>query len=408
MVISRSDILKRAIPGGEQAYRGVLRGFARAALIATTGLLAVSFLTTPAFARKINFKINKEGFTSSKICGECHIDIYNSWRQSMHSRSVSDPIFRAAYIMAFFKTNGKSPKLCLGCHSPTTRVTNNYKLDDPITSEGVTCDFCHSLKEVKFTHPVNTAVMDVGHVKYGPNKEGSVKIHDIKYSPLHSSAKLCATCHEYRPNGVPVMTTYSEWKEGPYAEKGLQCQYCHMPQTKGQIATGVTGGPEKKVFSHNLTGGHSISRLKKAVEVKIAKVVRKKDRMTIHAHITNSGSGHRVPTGIPTRKLILFCEVRSVGGKVYKEKIVYEKVIFDKNDVELVHDEDIMLGRGVTIVKDNRIFPKETRKETFTFYLSDKKDAQVIVWADYLYEPLVPQAIEMRIEMDRDEKVSLH
>jgi len=403
--------LQRAIPGGEQAGTGALRmealrGFTRIVSVAVTGLIIASFLATPAFAKKIRFKINKEGFTSSQICGKCHADIYNSWKESMHSMAATDPIFKASYIMAHYKNYEKAQKLCLSCHAPTTRVTKDYNLESPLTSEGITCDFCHSVKEVNLAHPDDPFILDLGRVKYGPNKKGDVRVHDIKYSPLHMSAEFCAACHEYRPNGVPVMTTYTEWKEGPYAEKGIQCQYCHMPKARGQIATDVTGSKGKKVFSHNLAGGHSISQLKKAVEVKIAKVVRKKDRMTIYVDVTNSGSGHRVPTGIPTRKLLLFCEVRAVGGKVYKEKIVYEKAIFDKNDKELVHDEDIMLGLGATIVKDNRIFPKETRKETFTFYLSNKNDAQVVVWADYLYEPLVPQAIEMRIEMDRDEKIS--
>ncbi len=248
--------------------------------------------------------------------------------------------------------------------------------------------------------------IDLGLVKYGPNKQGDVKIHDIKYSQLHSRAELCAGCHEYRPNGVPVMTTYSEWKEGPYAEKGIQCQFCHMPEFEREISTDNTGPRAGKIFSHNLAGGHSIVQLKKALEVKISKVAREKGRITVYVDVTNSGSGHRVPTGIPSRKLLLFCEVRVPGGKVYKEKIVYEKVIFDKNDIELTHDEDVMLGKGVSIAKDNRIFPKETRKETFTFYLPGKREVLISVWADYLYEPVIPQAIGMRIEMSRDEKIS--
>lgn len=409
MIIIRSDILRYSILRGEMSTMRVYSALATVVLTATLSLMIGSFFTTSAFAQAAKFKINKKGFTSSEVCGKCHTDIYDSWKESMHSRSVSDPIFKAAYIMAYFKRGKEASKLCLGCHAPTTRITKDFDLDSPITAEGITCDFCHSVKEVKLAHPDNPFVMDVGRVKYGPNKEGDVKVHDIKYSPLHSSAEFCAACHEYKPNGVPVMTTYSEWKEGPYAEKGVQCQFCHMPQTKGQVVSGSgAGAKESKVFSHNLAGGHSITQLKKAVKVKIAKVVRKKDRMTVHVNITNSGSGHRVPTGIPSRKLLLYCEIRVIGGKVYKEKIIYEKAIFDKDDIELTSDADIMLGEGVSIAKDNRIFPKETRKETFTFYLPEGREAQVAVWADYLYEPLIPQAIEMRIEMDRDEKISKH
>ena len=47
---------------------------------------------------------------------------------------------------------------------------------------------------------------------------------------------------------------------------------------------------------------------------------------------------------MPTRKLILYCEVRAPGGKVYKDKVIYEKAIFDKDGYELTSDADIMLG----------------------------------------------------------------
>jgi hypothetical protein len=63
----------------------------------------------------------------------------------------------------------------------------------------------------------------------------------------------------------------------------------------------------------------------------------------------------------------------------------------------------MMLGLGVTIAKDNRIFPKETRKEKFTFYIPEGNKASVLVWVDYLYTPMILQETEMRVEMSRDQ-----
>jgi len=307
--------------------------------------------------------------------------------------------------MAHFDDADKAQELCLRCHAPTTLVTGERNLVMGVTREGLTCDFCHSLKDVNLENPENPFIIDLGKTKYGPNKKGDVKVHDIGHTTLHSQAKLCAACHEYRPNGVPVMTTYSEWKQSPYAEEGKQCQYCHMPESEGQISNNVPGRGGK-IFDHNLAGGHSLTQLKKALALKISRVERKKDRMTVHVDVTNTGSGHRVPTGVPTRKLILYCEIRIPGGKVYKEKIIYEKAIFDSEGFELKNDSDIMLGMGVSVAKDNRIFPKETRKEIFTFYLPKNKEAKIAVWVDYLYEPLILQETEMRIEMNRDDRVS--
>ena len=249
-------------------------------------------------------------------------------------------------------------------------------------------------------------VVEPGRIKLGPNKGGKVKVHDVAYSAFHSSARLCATCHEYEANGVPVMSTYSEWKAGPYAEEGKPCQYCHMPESDGEIAVNVPGRRNGKIFDHNLAGGHSLAQLKKSLVLKIVKTDRKKDRMTVTVNLTNAGSGHRMPTGIPSRKLVLYCKVQAPGGKVYQKKTVYEKVLFDEKGIELDNDADIMLGMGASIAKDNRIFPKETRREEFTFYLPGNKEATVSAWVEYLYEPLILQSTEMRIEINRDSRVS--
>ncbi len=147
-------------------------------------------------------------------------------------------------------------------------------------------------------------------------------------------------------------------------------------------------------------------QLKKTTRLKIKNIIRGKDRMTVTVDVSNIESGHKLPTGMPSRKLVLYCEVRGAGRNVYKEKVVYEKVIFDKNGFELTSDAEIMLGYGSSIAKDNRLSPKETRTEKFTFYIPGTKRVSVVVWLDYLYQPVVAQETEMRIEMTRDNVVS--
>jgi hypothetical protein len=58
------------------------------------------------------------------------------------------------------------------------------------------------------------------------------------------------------------------------------------------------------------------------------------------------------------------------------------------------------------VAKDNRIFPKETRKEKFVFYIPESNKASVFVWVDYLYTPMILQETEMRVEMSRDQAES--
>lgn len=370
------------------------------------GLLAVFAFLPAAGAQQEKIVINEKGFTSAEVCGKCHIQIFQSWKESMHANGVKDPIFEAAYMVAYYKKGAAAARLCLRCHAPTTLVTNDFDLGHSLTAEGITCDFCHSVKDIKLEREENPFVLDVGKIKLGPNIKGDVKAHDVSYSRLHTEARICATCHEYKPGGVPVLTTYSEWKESVYAEQGTNCQYCHMPESKGEISKGVPGPREGKIFNHNLAGGHSVIQLKKALALKITGVERAREKMTVKVDLTNQGSGHRVPTGIPTRKLVLYCEVKVGGGKVFKEQILYEKALFNSAGKELDQDADIMMGLGAFVAKDNRIFPKETRKETFTFYIPEGKEALVSAWVDYLYEPVTLQPTEMRIEMNRDSFVS--
>ena len=378
-----------------------------------SGLQTFAFLTAlitllllfsaPSQARSAG--MNEQGFDSSESCGKCHTQIYDRWKESMHSRATSDPIFQASYMEAHYKSGGEAEKICLTCHAPTSKITHGFNLDVSLTSEGITCDFCHSIEAIhrEEEYPFE---FDLGLTKYGPNKNGDVKQHKVAYSPLHGKSEFCATCHEYTPGGVPVMTTFTEWKESVYADEGKNCQYCHMPQVEGEIAAGIVSERGKRIFSHDLAGSHSITQLKKALALKVVKIDRKSDRVTVKVDITNIGSGHRVPTGMPTRKLILYCEVRAPGGKVYKDKVIYEKAIFDKDGYELTSDADIMLGMGESIAKDNRIYPKETRTETFTFYVPESKRVTVSTWVDYLYSPVIMEKTDMRIEMNRQEATS--
>jgi hypothetical protein len=41
--------------------------------------------------------------------------------------------------------------VCLECHSPIAVLTNDTSLRQKVSWEGVTCDYCHSLRDVSFS-----------------------------------------------------------------------------------------------------------------------------------------------------------------------------------------------------------------------------------------------------------------
>ena len=95
--------------------------------------------------------MNEEGFDSSESCGKCHAQIYDRWKESMHSRATSDPIFRASYMEAHYKSGGAAEKICLTCHSARTGLLVNPHPKDwgdiknrlKNASNGKTCRKCH-------------------------------------------------------------------------------------------------------------------------------------------------------------------------------------------------------------------------------------------------------------------------
>ena len=363
-------------------------------------IFGLALLCQPVFARD-----KADGLATVDICDKCHKDIHAKWADSMHSQSMTDPIFQTAYMQAYLASGGAAKKICLNCHAPTVLVTGDYDLKKESTKEGITCHFCHSVTD---THPDKGTRFDlkVSSTMRGPTGGGAKNdYHDSVASPLHRKSEFCAGCHEYTANGIKIMGTYSEWKDSPYAAKGITCQGCHMPAEPIPGAGGEKGKP-RVLFNHSLAGGHSIMQLRKAINVSIKAINRGKDRITVDLEVENSGSGHYVPTGIPTRKLVLYCQVRTADNKISKKSISFEKIIFDHSGKELLLDSEIMLGNGTQIVKDNRIAPGEKRKEQMVFYNSPVGNITVTAWVDYLYQPQLVQPTEMRIEMNRTEQTS--
>jgi len=339
---------------------------------------------------------------SSTECAGCHAEISNLWKISMHSQSLSDPIFMTAYKDAYLATKGEAKKLCLNCHAPITLINGDRDMQKKITNEGVTCHFCHSIVE---THPnadprdPNRFRLEVGSNIRSPKKSGTGTFHNEVFSSLHKTSKLCAGCHEYDANGIKIMGTYSEWKEGPYAKKGIHCQTCHMPRVT------VGKGKERKlVFSHSVAGGHSLTQIEKALKIEVNSLIRKENKIVVELTVENVGSGHSLPTGIPTRKLLVYCEVRNGNGTTGKRIKRYEKILFDKNGKELTSDSEIMQGLGTKIAKDNRIMAGEKRKERFTFYIKPEGSITVTAGAVYLYRPVITEEVEMKMDINRISK----
>jgi len=348
-----------------------------------------------------DIKLNPKGYTSSKVCGQCHKEIYNYWSKSMHSSSISDPVFMAAYIQAVFEKGEEARKFCLKCHAPTTTITKDYFLKDPISREGIPCDYCHTVKDIRQGKTGFDFVVEVGGAKRAVLKEASSPVHDVAYSELHSKSEFCAGCHElYGENGVVIMGTYSEWKTGPYAAEGVQCVNCHMPEVEGVVVDPSLGTQERrKINRHDISGSHTAAQVRKALALKIESIRFINGKVLVEISVTNSGSGHYVPTGMPSRLLKLTVSMTtSTGLDLGSNERLYGRTLYDTSGETLVEDHAIMT-RAAKSGDDNRIKPRERRVEQFWFNAPRGAKVNVKADLDYIYSPKLIQKKEIRIDL---------
>ena len=346
--------------------------------------------------------LNENGISESAECGKCHKDIYKAWKNSLHSQSITNSVFWTAYLKAYYDDEEAAMELCVSCHAPVTRFNNDYKLLKEVTREGINCSFCHSISDTFMDGNRRRYKHSFGLLFQGPLKNIKSPVHRTKFNPLYEQSLYCAGCHEYESgNGIKILGTFSEWKASPYPAKGINCQSCHMRKVAGRIVKEpLSKTAVGKISSHNIAGGHSVTMRKRSVSLEITSVMRFKKRITVTVSVTNKGAGHKIPTGLPSKKMVLKVAVVSEKGVVYDEgEKIYQKVLKDKNGKILLLDSDIMLGKGEKIATDTRLSPKETREEKFIFFADEKVPLQVKATVYYSHLPEVIQVSPIKIKI---------
>lgn len=373
------------------------RDVAGIVLAGLLGVVGIAEAGTPA--RGSPPVVNVKGYTSSEVCAGCHEDIHRTWKNSLHAMSLSDPIFDAAYWEAIKLTKGAARPLCLRCHAPTTRLTKDYEQRLPITEEGVTCDFCHTIKAANPLAAGEPYTMRPGPVKWGTIRDAQSPAHKVEYSLTHTLSEICGGCHEYRaPSGALLMGTYSEWRASPYAEQGVHCQTCHMPMGEGRVVRPEVKAPERHINLHDIQGGHSPEQIRKAARVEVREVERTEGGYRVVVTIENEGSGHMMPTGIPTRQLELVVLLRRGQVVLGEQRKVFRKVVVDDQGEELRTDAEVLV-RGVAIRSDNRIPPKRIQEVSLFFPYPGPPDFMVDATLSYRYLVAITKPEEIAVEM---------
>ncbi|MCK5286425.1 MAG: cytochrome c554 family protein [Thermodesulfovibrionia bacterium] len=374
-------------------------------------------------------KVRVSQFIEPSMCGECHSEIYEQWNGSMHSKAFTDPLWRAATKL-FFREAVKSEeilelKACVKCHTPLgfrsysiTSPGDEYDKLAELPAQGIFCNWCHNISEVKHIGDAGYEVEPGGgeddpSTMLGPRKDADSDFHPTQYSELHTKSEFCGLCHNvsHAANKLPFEQTYDEWKNSPYntgdPETTVNCQDCHMRQRPGIPSTGKTerpdnpgmacdGGPEREhVWTHYFVGANAIitkllgsevhaqmavERLQNAADLELMKsnAYRKNELSFIKVKVINSGAGHYLPTGLTeVRQMWLDVNITDAQGKTIlrsgnlKEdgEIADNTVIYNTHLGNEKGEKVINVAKADRILSDHRIPPKGYAIETYVFYI---------------------------------------
>lgn len=248
----------------------------------------------PSSARtNVGGTIPSDFFTDSKLCGECHKDIYEQWQGSMHHfASFNNQFYRASILHMQELSGTQGSKWCAGCHDHAVFFNGRFErpikdqLNDPEAQNGLGCVSCHSI-----THIGSTMGQGDFEIMYPP-------LHKIanSHNPLlrkldafitylnpephrmtfmkpfmrEQNSEYCATCHKVHLD-EPVnhyrwtrgFNEYDNWQASGvsgqgarsfyYPPKSSTCGDCHMPL----VASADPGNRNGKIHSHRFAAANT-------------------------------------------------------------------------------------------------------------------------------------------------------
>lgn len=363
-------------------------------------------------------------------------------------------------LLPAIKTNlelADEAKDCIACHSPIDYIAMNGRIfskeqADPDKS-GVTCDFCHTITGYKGGLPGNGAYISepLAERKFGPFLH-EYNWHHI-YSAAQTKSEFCAICHNaVNHNGLEIKATYTEWKNSSYAERGINCQDCHMNALgflsggKPVFESGRAADPSRTfgrgtpfrpvLFTHRFPGAHTRTQISGGADITLKSETEKRtvspgDEIIIRVNVDNSNTGHKFPSGSSDLRLLWLELTARIGDNVIVIPAVPDgKDPFDVTgqtafDREILGD-DIQKGNRIyravftdktgkqtlasynatKIIFDNRLNASEIRKETYHFRVPENAAEKIIIEARLSYLPY-PSSFSRRFDLPKPERFEI-
>ena len=173
-----------------------------------------------------------------------------------------------------------------------------------------------------------------------------------------------------------------------------------MPLVPGSVvALRVKAETPKMVNLHDVSGSHSIDKVREAITLELVGYEWLGERAWVYVKVANKGSGHRFPTGLPMHRAVLELTIEDGGHEVGRREIPFEAVMVDDSGRILRREHEVFM-QASRVRSDTRLKPGEERTIDVSF--RDIKAQRLVLTAslyyEYTTETLVVDASGERIE----------
>ena len=254
-------------------------------------------------------------------------------------------------------------------HLPVTKDQSDLQR---LAGDGVSCTVCHQIAPDGLGTPASFNANFVikptpaegprpiyGQYDVDPGRQTimrSVTGFQQEAAPHIKQSELCASCHTLitkalGPDGAVVgelheQMNYQEWQHSDYSREQRSCQSCHMPAAAGPIRiSSVLGEERDSLARHVFVGGNAhmlrlLNRFRtelgvtapaaeleataRATErqlqqdtatVRVSAPQLTGERLAFDVQVTNL-TGHKFPSGYPSRRTWLHVTVRDARGSI--------------------------------------------------------------------------------------------
>jgi hypothetical protein len=360
-----------------------------------------------------------------------------------HAAAIQDECSTCHMPMARMMARSRGEEGRVFAHFPLDRPSSD---DSRLAADGVSCTLCHQIDRERLgtRESFNGGFVVKPPTGSGAPMFGPFRVDAGRARLMHSAtgvtpdqgahmqeSALCATCHTLYTTArdatgavvgsLPEQVPYLEWQHSAHRRE-RSCQSCHMPEVDQPAAVAsVLGELRPGLSRHTFVGGNAfmlrmlnryradlgvvalpgeldanaratVRQLESVTGSLSASAERDSDALVLEVAVRNL-TGHKFPTGYPSRRTWLHVTVRDGQGQVLFESGAVQRtgaIAGNDNDTDASryepHYDEIRsadqvqiyesvmadaagrvttgLLQGVRFVKDNRLLPRGFDKAT--------------------------------------------